>query len=116
MSTDISATPAVAHPLRATLVVGALGVVFGDLGTSPIYTVQTVFDPHDPHPIAPTVDNVYGVVSLIFWSVMIIVTVTYVLLAMRADNDAASTDLVSILHSYAAGGGSRPAEAEGLPV
>lgn len=87
MSTDTSATPTVAHPLRAALVVGALGVVFGDLGTSPIYTVQTVFDPHDPHPIAPTISNVYGVVSLIFWSVMIIVTVTYVLLAMRADND-----------------------------
>ena len=69
------------------MVVGALGVVFGDLGTSPIYTVQTVFDPRDPHPIAPTSDNVYGVVSLIFWSVMIIVTLTYVLLAMRADND-----------------------------
>ncbi|EGD53753.1 potassium transporter [Gordonia neofelifaecis NRRL B-59395] len=69
------------------MVVGALGVVFGDLGTSPIYTVQTVFDPKDPHPIAPTVNNVYGVISLIFWSIMIIVTVTYVLLAMRADND-----------------------------
>ncbi|KXT56346.1 potassium transporter Kup [Gordonia sp. QH-12] len=75
------------RPLRAAMVVGALGVVFGDLGTSPIYTVQTVFDPRDPHPIAPTSDNVYGVVSLIFWSVMIIVTLTYVLLAMRADND-----------------------------
>lgn len=74
-------------PLKAAMVVGALGVVFGDLGTSPIYTVQTVFDPHDPHPIAPTVNNVYGVISLIFWSIMIIVTVTYVLLAMRADND-----------------------------
>ncbi|QKT08982.1 KUP/HAK/KT family potassium transporter [Gordonia sp. X0973] len=75
------------HPVRAALIVGALGVVFGDLGTSPIYTVQTVFDPHDPHPISPTRENVFGVVSLIFWSIMVIVTVTYVLLAMRADND-----------------------------
>jgi KUP system potassium uptake protein len=69
------------------VVVGALGVVFGDIGTSPIYTLQTLFDPDDPHPVPVSTDNVFGVVSLIFWSVTIIVTVTYVLLAMRADND-----------------------------
>ncbi|MFJ9845624.1 potassium transporter Kup [Kitasatospora sp. NPDC101155] len=67
--------------------VGALGVVFGDIGTSPIYTLQTVFNPSDPHPVPVTTQNVYGVVSLVFWSVVIIVLVTYVLLAMRADND-----------------------------
>jgi KUP system potassium uptake protein len=69
------------------LLVGALGVVFGDIGTSPIYTVQTIFNPTDPHPVPITTDNVYGIVSLIFWSVMIIVTLTYVSLVMRADND-----------------------------
>jgi KUP system potassium uptake protein len=69
------------------LVVGALGVVFGDIGTSPIYTVQTIFNPEDPHPVPMTTDNIYGVVSLLFWSVMIIVTLTYVTLVMRADND-----------------------------
>ncbi len=73
--------------VRLALVVGALGVVFGDIGTSPIYTLQTVFNPSDPHPVPVGTDNVFGVVSLVFWSVMIIVTVTYVLLAMRADND-----------------------------
>src|SRR6187551_2609455 len=73
--------------LRAAVVVGALGVVFGDIGTSPIYTVQTVFNPEDPHPVPISDANVFGVVSLIFWSVTIIVTVTYVLLALRADND-----------------------------
>jgi KUP system potassium uptake protein len=67
--------------------VAALGVVFGDLGTSPIYTVQTVFNPGDPHPVAATHDAIFGIVSMIFWSVTIIVTVTYVLLVMRADND-----------------------------
>ena len=72
---------------RLALVVGALGVVFGDIGTSPIYTVQTIFNPDDPHPVPITTDNIYGVVSLIFWSVMIIVTLTYVTLVMRADND-----------------------------
>ncbi|MFE3175171.1 potassium transporter Kup [Amycolatopsis sp. NPDC059090] len=73
--------------VRFGLVVGALGVVFGDIGTSPIYTLQTVFDTADPHPVAVRTENVFGVVSLVFWSAITVVTVTYVLLAMRADND-----------------------------
>jgi KUP system potassium uptake protein len=72
---------------RGALALGALGVVFGDIGTSPLYTVQTVFNPDDPHPVRVSTETVFGVVSLIFWSVTIIVTVTYVLLVMRADND-----------------------------
>jgi KUP system potassium uptake protein len=72
---------------RTALVIGALGVVFGDLGTSPLYTIQTAFNPHDPRPVAVSKTSVFGIVSLIFWSVTIIVTVTYVLLVMRADND-----------------------------
>ena len=72
---------------RVAVAVGALGVVFGDIGTSPIYTVQTIFNPGDPHPVPITTDNIYGVVSLLFWSVMIIVTLTYVTLVMHADND-----------------------------
>ena len=73
--------------VRLAVVIGALGVVFGDIGTSPIYTLQTVFSPSDPHPVPVGTQNVYGVVSLVFWSVVVIVTVTYVLLAMRADNE-----------------------------
>jgi KUP system potassium uptake protein len=76
-----------AAPIRLAVVVSALGVVFGDIGTSPIYTIQTVFNPADPHPVPISTDNVYGIVSLIFWSVMIIVTLTYITLVMRADND-----------------------------
>ncbi len=72
---------------QGALAVGALGVVFGDIGTSPLYTVQTVFSPSDPHPVKVSHDSIFGVISLIFWSVTIIVTVTYVLLVMRADND-----------------------------
>ncbi len=91
LTTSEPASPARAQGARQTvrlaLVVGALGVVFGDIGTSPIYTFQTIFNPDDPHPVPITTDNVYGVVSLIFWSVMIIVTLTYVALVMRADND-----------------------------
>src|SRR5689334_1729696 len=73
--------------VRLAMVIAALGVVFGDIGTSPIYTLQTVFSPADPHPVPVSTANVYGVVSLIFWSVMIVVTATYVLLITRLDND-----------------------------
>lgn len=72
---------------RGALELGALGVVFGDIGTSPLYAVQTVFDPTDPHPVPVTDQNVFGVISLVFWSVIAVVMVTYVLLVMRADND-----------------------------
>ncbi len=48
---------------RTALTLGALGVVFGDIGTSPIYTVQTAFDPSDPHPIQASLESVYGIVS-----------------------------------------------------
>lgn len=72
--------------LRA-MYIGALGVVFGDIGTSPLYTVQTIFSPGDPHPVAVSTDTLFGVLSMIFWSVMIIVTITYVSLVMRADNE-----------------------------
>jgi KUP system potassium uptake protein len=72
---------------RAAVTVAALGVVFGDIGTSPIYTVQTAFNPSDPHPITPSLQSVYGIVSLIFWAVTLIVTVKYVALVMSADND-----------------------------
>jgi KUP system potassium uptake protein len=72
------------HAGRAALTVAALGVVFGDLGTSPLYSLNEVFD--GPHPISPTHANVYGVISLVFWALMIVVTFKYVTLIMRADN------------------------------
>jgi KUP system potassium uptake protein len=101
----------VRQPVRLAVVVGALGVVFGDIGTSPIYTLQTVFSPSDPHPVPVSVDNVYGVVSLIFWSVTVIVTVTYILLALRADNDGEGgiMALITLLRKWAAGRGRRAA-------
>ena len=86
-ATSPPAAPSGRQTARLALVVGALGIVFGDIGTSPIYTVSTIFNPDDPHPVPLTTDNIYGVVSLIFWSVMIIVTLTYVTLVMHADND-----------------------------
>lgn len=88
MATNLaSAVPSHAPRLSTPIVIGALGVVFGDIGTSPIYTLQTVFDPGDPHPVPIARNHVYGIVSLIFWSVMLIVTLTYITLVMRADNN-----------------------------
>ena len=94
---------------QGALAVGALGVVFGDIGTSPLYTVQTVFNPGDPHPVKVSHDTIFGIVSLIFWSVTIIVTVTYVLLVMRADNDGEGgiMALIALIRRRALPGGSR---------
>ena len=70
----------------AVLTLGALGVVFGDIGTSPLYALQTVF--HADHGEVPTSPSaVYGVLSLVFWSVTLIVSIKYVTFIMRADND-----------------------------
>ena len=94
---------------QGALAVGALGVVFGDIGTSPLYTVQTVFNPSDPHPVKVSHDSIFGIISLIFWSVTIIVTVTYVLLVMRADNDGEGgiMALIALIRRRALPGGRR---------
>ncbi len=67
------------------LSLGALGVVYGDIGTSPLYAFKEAFSPGHSLGVDPA--NVYGVLSLIFWALTIIVTVKYVGLALRADND-----------------------------
>jgi KUP system potassium uptake protein len=66
------------------LALAALGVVFGDLGTSPLYALQEAF--HGTHGVAPTPDNVTGIVSLFLWSLIVMVSLKYVLVLMRADN------------------------------
>ena len=70
----------------AALTLGALGVVFGDIGTSPLYALQTVFTA-DHHAVKTTVPEVYGVISLVFWAIMIVVSVKYVSFIMRASNN-----------------------------
>src|SRR6201991_4824181 len=70
----------------AALTLGALGVVFGDIGTSPLYALQTVFT-HDNHAVPTSHEAVYGVISLVFWAITIIVSVKYVTFIMRADNE-----------------------------
>jgi KUP system potassium uptake protein len=66
------------------LVIGAIGVVYGDIGTSPIYAFRETFAGH--HILVPDRLHIYGVLSLIFWTMMIIVTLKYVTIIMRADN------------------------------
>jgi KUP system potassium uptake protein len=66
------------------LILGAVGVVFGDIGTSPLYAMQQAF--LGAHGVSLTVPHVYGVLSLVFWSVTLLVSVKYVMVIMRADN------------------------------
>ena len=66
------------------LAIGAVGIVFGDIGTSPIYAFRETFAGH--HKLVPDTVNIFGVLSLIFWSMMLVVTIKYVTLIMRADN------------------------------
>ena len=79
------------------LMLGAIGVVYGDIGTSPLYTMKESF--LGPHPLAVDPLHIFGVLSLIFWSLMLIVTVKYVLVAMRADNrgEGGSFALLSLI-------------------
>jgi KUP system potassium uptake protein len=75
----------VAHAPRAVLALGALGIVYGDIGTSPLYTEQVIFNAHRAA-AQTTTAGVYGVVSLIFWALMIVVSMKYAGFIMRAHN------------------------------
>ena len=82
--TDEPHADVVAHASKAVLALGALGVVYGDIGTSPLYAEQVTFGFKATHHV--TVTGVYGIVSLIFWSLAIIVTTKYAGFIMRAHN------------------------------
>jgi len=71
----ISALPALA--------IAALGIVFGDIATSPLYALQEAFGAHG---VAPTPDNILGVLSLTVWSLILVVSIMYIVFIMRADN------------------------------
>ena len=75
---------ALKQPFNLLLIIGALGVVFGDIGTSPLYALKETF--FGLHPLERSAGNVLGVLSLIFWTLMIVVTIKYIYLIMRADN------------------------------
>jgi KUP system potassium uptake protein len=73
------------HAGRAALTLGALGVVFGDIGTSPIYSMQTIFTA-DHHAVGTGRADVYGIISLVFWAIVLVVAVKYLIFILRADN------------------------------
>ena len=91
------------EPLPA-LMLGAIGVVFGDIGTSPLYAMKESFI--GPHPLSVDKAHIFGVLSLIFWTLMIVVTIKYVLIAMRADNkgEGGSFALLALLSRKLEGG------------
>ena len=66
------------------LTVTAIGVVYGDIGTSPLYTIRECF--FGTHPVPPTFDNVLGVLSLVLYALIIVVSIKYIAIVMRADN------------------------------
>ena len=75
----------VESPSSRALVIGAIGVVFGDIGTSPLYSLKECFSPEHGIPFSP--DAVLGIISMLFWAFVIVVSLKYVLFVMRADND-----------------------------
>ena len=85
------------------LAIGAIGIVFGDIGTSPIYAFRETFAGH--HPLTPDPLHIYGVLSLIFWSMMTIVTLKYVTIIMRADNkgEGGSLALLALINRSTTG-------------
>ncbi|HEX8670139.1 MAG TPA: KUP/HAK/KT family potassium transporter [Allosphingosinicella sp.] len=91
---------------RVPLAFGAIGVVFGDIGTSPIYAFRDAFTGHHSLPVTPT--GVYGVLSLIFWSMMLVVTLKYIVILTRADNKGEGGSLALLaLISRKSGGKAR---------
>jgi KUP system potassium uptake protein len=102
--------PASAHHHQGSLgklALGAVGVVYGDIGTSPIYAFRETFAGH--HPLTPDPLHIYGVLSLIFWSMMLVVTLKYIAIITRADNkgEGGSLALLALINRSTEGGGPR---------
>ena len=81
---DVSIDSANQGQSLTALSLAALGVVYGDIGTSPLYTLKECFGAHTH--LAPTVANVSGILSLIFWSIIFVVTLKYISFVLKADN------------------------------
>ncbi len=83
-----------------TLTVGAMGVVYGDIGTSPLYAVNEIFFGHSG--VAPTPDNIIGCISLVLWTITLVVLFKYLLFVLRADNDGegGTFALYGLVHKY----------------
>ena len=81
------------------LTLGAIGVVFGDIGTSPLYALKEIFSGHHPLPVTP--ENILGLLSMVFWAIMVLVSIKYVAIIMRADNrgEGGSLALLALITS-----------------
>lgn len=97
----------------STLALAAIGIVFGDIGTSPLYTMNTVFDPSNGLPLDAS--NVVGVVSLILWSLMVVVSLKYITLIMRASNHGEG-GIMALLAMAASSVAARPRLRHGLLI
>ncbi len=93
------------HPSLGILSLAALGVVYGDIGTSPLYVMKTVFDP--AHGLVAHADNVIGIISLIFWALMIVVSLKYITLILRADNNGEG-GIMALLSLASSSAGNHP--------
>ena len=91
------------HDSLATLAIGAIGVVFGDIGTSPLYALKESFIGHHPLTVDPA--HIFGVLSLIFWTMMLIVTIKYVFVILHADNhgEGGSLALLALINKSVPG-------------
>lgn len=102
---DHSSTPPDTNPAPTggttipMLAIAALGIIYGDIGTSPLYTIKECFA--GTHGVAPTPGNILGILSLVFWSLMLVVGLKYVVFIMRADNkgEGGIFSLLSMLQS-----------------
>jgi KUP system potassium uptake protein len=103
--TEESGKPGEHRPALFGLALAALGVVYGDIGTSPLYTLQTVFDPDNG--LHMNAQNVVGIVSLIFWSLTVVVSLKYVALILRANNHGEG-GIMALLALAASSVASRP--------
>ena len=101
---DVDEPRAQNHGPLSTMALGAVGVVYGDIGTSPLYALKETFVGH--HPLAVDQLHIFGVLSLIFWSLTLIVTFKYVFLIMRADNkgEGGSLALLALITRKTGGG------------
>ena len=113
LSDQASSLPHAAHrPMRAGAMLGVLGIVYGDIGTSPLYALKATLALFGGRPISDW--EVLGCLSLIFWSLILIVTVKYVLLVMRADNRGEGGILALMALAQRVAGGEKVRAALGL--
>ncbi|MEA1071985.1 potassium transporter Kup [Sphingomonas sp. LY160] len=104
MTSQDSSAPHGPKESLPALMLGAIGVVFGDIGTSPLYAMKESFI--GPHPLAIDQAHVFGVLSLVFWTLMMVVTAKYVMVAMRAENkgEGGSFALLALISRRVEGG------------